>query len=464
MLINNPLYEMKGVFVSSTVFDLEDYRKAVREDLITYTDLNSVLLNEDWRGAWFDDVVERCKENVLKSEGFLGIFAYYYGSIPPNYDQSITHLEFLWAMNKWEVHTTPLVAIFMPHELGAASVELKSRAQIAIDNQDATYQQNHSELLNTFKKEVSNWGNKWQFIRFFKTKEDLLKSVLTSCLTWQQKLIEAAREGQQTEQGGGISDEDLGSLGRIDHLSIGGLAVSEAIAAGGIPGVALVVHGQNQTGHKVFSRGLVAEKPFSQKNGVLGVGRPASNQFDIEDLMHWISELLPAPASRPPANNLDELAEYLHEVLAVRQVVLVLEEVHRLNGGLSAFGENFWHPLFKKLKALQPARPLIMCVTVYSAISTDSTPYSVDASGVSGGTDFSQLLLLPELQSFTEADIKYWLRDMDFPPGEWKDLIEEALLMWDSEQGPDGTPSEVFHRLRVKIKQKWPQGNWDDEY
>jgi hypothetical protein len=54
-----------SVFVSSTCKDMEAYRRAV-EDAVTRKAQVGCFLSEDWTGG-FDDVVQKCKDRVLRS-------------------------------------------------------------------------------------------------------------------------------------------------------------------------------------------------------------------------------------------------------------------------------------------------------------------------------------------------------------------------------------------------------------
>lgn len=61
------------------------------------------LMIQDWPdGHW--DVVEVCHNKIDESYGYMGIFVYYYGSIPPGQTLSITHLEYHWVQEEWKTH------------------------------------------------------------------------------------------------------------------------------------------------------------------------------------------------------------------------------------------------------------------------------------------------------------------------------------------------------------------------
>ena len=102
--------EFPTVFVSSTSKDLTDYREAVRQ-AIQRLNLHPIIMedfNPDQR-----DAVQRCYDEVQRADIFVGIYAHRYGYCPDtdttyidtddetrtcSGSQSITHLEYDWAM------------------------------------------------------------------------------------------------------------------------------------------------------------------------------------------------------------------------------------------------------------------------------------------------------------------------------------------------------------------------------
>src|SRR5262249_10846657 len=69
------------IFLSSTIGDYEKLRREVQEALLKRAEC-VCFLSEDWAGG-YDATVEKCRQRVLTSEGFMLLFGYWYGSIPP---------------------------------------------------------------------------------------------------------------------------------------------------------------------------------------------------------------------------------------------------------------------------------------------------------------------------------------------------------------------------------------------
>lgn len=88
-----------SVFVSSTCKDMEAYRRAV-EDAVIHKAQVACFLSEEWTGG-YDDTVQKCKDRVLASFGFLLLLGHTYGWIPAG-EKSITQLEFEWAFGRWK--------------------------------------------------------------------------------------------------------------------------------------------------------------------------------------------------------------------------------------------------------------------------------------------------------------------------------------------------------------------------
>src|SRR5262245_10804402 len=77
-----------NVYLSSTLKDLEDARKAVKEVLG-----GDCIVKESYTASE-SDLVESCLEDVGKCEVYLGIVGLRYGFVPMGQAKSITHLEY----------------------------------------------------------------------------------------------------------------------------------------------------------------------------------------------------------------------------------------------------------------------------------------------------------------------------------------------------------------------------------
>src|SRR3954463_15627683 len=89
-----------SVFVSSTRRDLDSERQQIKNKVVGYLQI-SCLLGEEMLSN-YAPTVQECLDRVDEAAGFIGVFAYWYGSIPPNEQCSITHLEFRRALERLE--------------------------------------------------------------------------------------------------------------------------------------------------------------------------------------------------------------------------------------------------------------------------------------------------------------------------------------------------------------------------
>ena len=104
--------EFQTVFVCSTSKDLSGYREAVRQ-IITRLDLYPIIMEAFNPGQ--RDAMQRCYDEVQRADIFVGIYAHRYGYCPTSNatyttidgetracpgDQSITHMEYDWAIEK----------------------------------------------------------------------------------------------------------------------------------------------------------------------------------------------------------------------------------------------------------------------------------------------------------------------------------------------------------------------------
>ena len=86
---------MKRVFISSTSRDLLKHREAVRDTVLTL-EMHPVMMEHF--PAMDADAIAACKAKVLASDIFVGIYAHRYGYIPTGHMQSITEMEYDWAI------------------------------------------------------------------------------------------------------------------------------------------------------------------------------------------------------------------------------------------------------------------------------------------------------------------------------------------------------------------------------
>jgi hypothetical protein len=79
------------VFVGSTFVDLQSYRRSVRDAL---AQLEAIVRGMEHFGSKPGRPVDECLRVVASCKVYIGIFGMRYGSIPDDYDQSMTHLEY----------------------------------------------------------------------------------------------------------------------------------------------------------------------------------------------------------------------------------------------------------------------------------------------------------------------------------------------------------------------------------
>lgn len=81
----------KTVFISSTYYDLSEYRERVWE---TLSGLNIRILGMEKFGARSSSPLQTCLEQVDASDIFIGIIGYRYGSVEKSSKKSFTQLEY----------------------------------------------------------------------------------------------------------------------------------------------------------------------------------------------------------------------------------------------------------------------------------------------------------------------------------------------------------------------------------
>ena len=125
----SPPKEIKEVFLGATVRDLGSYRSHVQAALRKAR--AAIYLQEDWSEA-AADVVDLSLGHLERSDAYMVLLGYRYGSIPPNRSQSITEIECRHALSLWEGIALPPIFFFIPEPDKEAARELKVLADKAL--------------------------------------------------------------------------------------------------------------------------------------------------------------------------------------------------------------------------------------------------------------------------------------------------------------------------------------------
>lgn len=319
------------LFVSSTNMDLRAYRMAVRDNIARMQTVRANL-NEDWV-VEHDWSKEECKRRIQCSQGYLGIFAYYYGWIPNGEDKSITHLEYDWACTKWQRRRR--VAIFIPgYRPGyprtgpcPAEDELQQAAEGLLNGYPLD-RQAHQIKLNAFLDAVKRSG---RGVNFFEDKAALVGQAMVLAQRWGGGLEAAADAGlQPNTPPQRLTPAQLGRLGRRQQTDAAHEVLAIAGADPSTPGVAMLAYGKETAGHRQFLEWLACTTPF--RNGrAPRIGRPEVAPYDLDDLLAWAArETAVGETSDEPVIDLPSLARAMHRVLHRQPMVLMLTSVDYL--------------------------------------------------------------------------------------------------------------------------------------
>ena len=170
---------------------LRQLSQAVRDDLAKYAEA-VCFLSEDWVGG-FDATVEKCRRRVAAADAFMLLLGHWYGSIPPDSDKSVTHLEFESALDKWRGNFPP-VAVMRPRDTSDADDELSRvaeeiLAERALQGYDRAA---HEQKRLAFRNAVVN---SWRTVNEFGTREELTKVAISCALRWQGRTPDRAVPG-----------------------------------------------------------------------------------------------------------------------------------------------------------------------------------------------------------------------------------------------------------------------------
>ncbi len=254
--------------LSSTVRDLTDYRLAVQDACVHRAEAACLLSEEDWVSG-YDDTVEKCRTRVRDANGFMLLAGYWYGSVPPGKDRSITHIEFDEALRKWGQQKFPPMAVLMPEPGSTAADELRNAAQNILENPESIIDAAaHAKVLAAFHSALTG---SWRTVTPFKDKPDLRERAIASCWMWKGRTPLAAARGEVTvvdkqSTFSQVTEEQLGQLGRSTHLSAVKAVLSRVADHADVPALGILVHGDDDAGQRAF---LQAVNPTSTVGLVL---------------------------------------------------------------------------------------------------------------------------------------------------------------------------------------------------
>lgn len=440
------------IFISSTIDDLKTYREAVAQALRPSA---MCLMIDDWpAGHW--DVVETCREKVHESYGYFGIFAHYYGSIPPGQTLSITHLEYHWVKKKWEnKHSHPPIVIFMPRENSRVDEELKAKAKELIQKKYPDPNK-HLELMARFRAEVLDW----HIVKFFVDESDLKVKAVHAFYNWGNLLVQVAQgnaDVQETNTQRSQIEEKIGLLGRRKQLeAFEDIHLTATKPNHIIPAIPILIYGNEHSAYDDFIKQIAKLKQLRQDKKEVFAGKPPVAQYDTKTLVNWIAEnlgILEQPIETP-----EDLAILIWEELKGQQLSIIIEDLQGFVGGLKAFHELIWLPLHNKLQTLCNLKkvkyPFFMIIVIrqniYSWEAVGQNYFGADDENRPDSFDYEKFLIFPRLGHIVEKHIIDWLKQEITLPNKSDHYLREIAekVLRDENGDKDDRPAFVYKRIR----------------
>jgi hypothetical protein len=446
--------DIQEIFLSSTVQDLHAYRTHVQDALQRHSQI-AVFLSGDWIEGYID-IIQLCRQRLQQASGYYGIFAYWYGSIPPNAQRSITCLEFEWARQRWQGDPAPRIAVFLPEPGSPADIDLSARTDQLLRQsfQSAAKRKQHKKLQHDFVREVSG---SWRKINYFRNETELREQAIVVAERWRGTLLRLAGVAVRRD----ATDAELGALGRALNLE----AVQEVLDRVGdsrsAQSVCLLLSSDEDAGQKQFLDFLVQQKMLRRGGRPAVRGRPPSDRFERSAALRWLAEACGIDTSVNSLGTPEALAESLQAALKERDLIVILEQVNRFAGGEIEFYAAVWRPLFAALQRLRvglggAARHLVLILGNYGP-ATGTAGFLRPWNEFDAARPDDRLLSLPGLAPISRRDLRRWLEEMDIPDepvGRHDELA--AIGLTNPVTGEvDGTPSRVFARLREEML--WPE-------
>jgi len=441
-----------SVFLISTVRDLRLYRRAVRDACRRRAQTICLLSEEDWPGG-YDETVDKCIRQIASVDGFLLIIGYWYGSVPPDADRSITHLEFDTALKKWREWRSRPMAVLLPAAGSHADRELRKAARQILER-DKLDAASHDTSLQRFRSTVLD---SWRTVDAFKNKNDLRELVIARCLEFKGYKPSAAAAGsvtiQTTAAANQVTDGQLGALGREPQLAAVKTILANLAERPDVPAVAIVVSGTVEAGQRALLLRLMATifKKYSPRRepSTLPV------KCNAEAMVAWVTQLLGlSPATMPTP---EALADAAAVELKRQPLIFAIDRVGDLADGVNTFYREFWLRFYGALHRVRPRERFNHRLVALVADYTGDCSAFAGSTTESNAPDYSFLIRVPLLGNFTRADILQWFDEMDVPD----DLSGRRATLADRVMKDSrGVPLRAFDRLRGEVL--WPSGDRDE--
>jgi hypothetical protein len=421
---------------------MEKYRRAVETALTKRAEI-ACFLSEDWGGGW-DDTVKKCRDRVRGSTGFYLLLGHYYGSVIEPSGKSYTHLEFDCARELWAHLPYPPMSVFAAKLETDADNELRAEAAKFIPV-DPAERELHGKKMDAFRSEALKAG---RTVREYATLEELREWAIAGCRRLQgQTPLQEALYCQRPPTRHGPTDAELGSLGRKPQVDTLDDIMAQLNAEPDEPAAAILVHGDEDAGQRLFLAHLAQSGRFSGFHPAKP-GYPPIDPYDIAVLAQWVGNAL-GVANPAQVHDARSLADALAVELRTQPLYFLLDRVQRLAGGIVAFVAQFWELLRARLieihKHTELPNRLLAVVADYKGDLSGREQVISDPAA----PNFSKLVALPRLTDFNAADVLRWLNEMntpDRPPGRRKQLA--ASVLKNSAGAPDPKPLRAFERLR----------------
>jgi len=448
--------EVERIFLSATVLDCGRYRTDLKAYVENFTDGVKIDLQKHWAGG-AADVVSACKAKFDAQDAYLGLFGHRYGWVPAGFEpDSITKLEWRWAVERWKAQREPPIFIFRPRKGALAHSELDTLAEAAFDQQappaSAPERSASRASQAAFMADIDAWAQVagGRIMEFFESAEQLQQRAAKAITCWNLRLLRQASRGARPGAGQ-IPASEFGRIGRETDFTRVQEALEALADAGRGAALSVAVHGDEFHGQLEFAAALGQQVAALEEAD--GGELAALDPLDPHTLARRACECLRRPSVT--ADPLAELAEALAARLKQRHVLLVLGGLGAAADRWTRFVQSFWQPLLAALAQRgMPApggRRLVWCVVDHQPAPLADKALFWDGAHDAAALDTRRVLPLPAFGTLDARRVERWLAALKKEyPGQFPSTLDEAhrKAIAASATHPDGLPAFVYQRLQ----------------
>jgi hypothetical protein len=257
---------------------------------------------------------------------------------------------------------------------------------------------------------------------------------------WNEEVLERAPSSREIAPSYRIPSEELGRIGRELQLQALEALMAARERRPEPEALCAVAHGPPRSGLLGFTDCLASWIGWELERKI-EPGAPLGDSYDVRSLTMWGLRMVVGEAAILDSG-IDALAAAISARLAQEPIVLILQRVDNLDGGLASFHRDFWLPLCAALTARRKkgGSPYRFSMVVATHSPDTTAAYIRHGDWSDAPFDGRQLQPLPPLGNLRAVEVENWLAEQGIPRSRRVAIASQVI--------DGGNPLEVYEGLQ----------------